>query len=281
MFLFSRLAPSSSFFDKIPAYESRMSNRHFCHCEKEPRQLNHRARLPSSPFPCSHLAHFRAPSIIPAWDVTAEYIRPIKHFTGSAGNHPKTHQDDTGTQNRGRRQNHKQAPLSPAYQSVSQSHQEGFNYFFPEDRVLSTHPELPAPTWPTESGLTEADAQRLCGHALYNSAVALGCVGLLDEVMEKALEMCVVDQQLKDERTWLGATVPLLENECERRVVQEEGRREELRDVRTLLRCPNLCSGNGQCTERGCMCFPGFGSYDCSQVSGESRRGKRMKKGLL
>ncbi|XP_060799492.1 von Willebrand factor D and EGF domain-containing protein [Neoarius graeffei] len=262
-----RLAPSSSFFDKIPAYESRMSFRHFCHCEKEPHQLNLRARLPSSPFSCSRLAHFRTPSIIPARDVTAEYIRPIKHFTGSAGNHAKAHQDDTETQNRGRLQDHKQAPFSPAYQSVSQSDQESFNYFFPEDQVLSTHPELPAPTWPTESGLTEVDAQQLCGHALYNSTVALGCVGLLDKVMEKALEMCVVDQQLKDERTWLGATVPLLENECERRVMQEEGRREELRDVFTFLRCPNLCSGNGQCTERGCMCFPGFGSYDCSQVS--------------
>ncbi|XP_017346605.2 von Willebrand factor D and EGF domain-containing protein [Ictalurus punctatus] len=265
-----RLAPSSSFFDKIPAYESGMSIRHFCHCEKEPHQSSLRGHLTSSSFPCSHLAHFRSPSIIPARDVTAQYIGPIKHFTGSARNRPKAQREDTGTQNRGRRQNHKQAPSSPAYQSVSQSDPEGFNYFFPEDQVLSTHPELPAPTWPTESGLTEADAQRLCGDALRNSTVALGCVGLLDEVMEKALEMCVVDQQLKDERAWLGATVPLLENECERRVVQEEGRREELRDILTFLRCPNLCSGNGQCTKRGCMCFPGFGSYDCSQVSDQT-----------
>lgn len=260
LFVSPRLAPSNSFFDKIPAHESRMSIRHFCHCEKEPRKSNLRVNLPPSSLPCSHLAHFRSPSIIPARDVTAEYIRPIKHFTGSARNRPKVQREDIGSQTRGRRQ------------SVSRSDPEIFSYFFPEDQVLSTHPESPAPTWPTESGLTEADAQRLCNDALRNSTVALGCVGLLDEVMEKALEMCVVDQQLKDERDWLGATLPLLENECERRVVQEQGRSEELRDAVTFLRCPNLCSGNGQCTERGCMCFPGFGSSDCSQVSGECRR---------
>lgn len=273
VFLFPRLAPSSSFFDKIPAYESRMSIRHFCHCAKEPHQSNLRAHLPSSSFPCSHLAHFRSPFIIPARDVTAEYIRPIKRLTDSARNHLKVQRQDTGTRTGGRRQNHRQAPSPFEYQSVSQSDSE-VNYFFPEDQVLSTHPELPAPTWPTESGLTEADAQRLCGDALHNSSVAHGCVGLLDDMIEKALEMCIVDQQLKDERTWLGATVPLLENECERRAVQEVERREELRDILTFLRCPNLCSGNGQCTERGCMCFPGFGSPDCSQVSGESRMGK-------
>lgn len=278
LFLFPRLAPNSSFFDKIPAYESRLSNRLFCHCQKEPRKSNFRALHPSSSFPCSHLAHFRSSSIIPARDVTGQYIRPIKHFTGSSRNHHKPQREDAGIKSNIRsRQNQKPAPSSLAHQSVSLSDPEGFSYFFPEDQVLSTHPELPAPTWPTESGMTEVDAQRLCADALHNSTVALGCVGLLDEVMQKALEMCVVDQQLKDERAWLGATLPLLENECERRVVQEEGKREELRDALSFLRCPNRCSGNGQCTERGCVCFPGFGSYDCSQVSGESRRGKRLK----
>ncbi|KAF5900616.1 von Willebrand factor D and EGF domain-containing protein, partial [Clarias magur] len=263
-----RLEPSSSFFDKIPAYENQMSIRPFCHCEKEPRQSNLTPNLPSSSFPCSHLTNFHSPSIIPSRDITAEYIRPIKPLTGSARNHRKAHQQATGSQDRGRYQNHKQASSANADQLVSQSHSE--SYFFPEDQVLSTHPELPAPTWPTESGLTEADAQRLCGDALHNSTVALGCVGLLDEVMEKALQMCVIDQQLKDERAWLVATLPLLENECERRVVQKNGRREELRDVLAFLKCPNLCNGNGQCTERGCMCFPGFGSYDCSQVSDQT-----------
>lgn len=274
MFVFLRLAPSSSFFDKIPSYDTKMINRRFCHCGKEPHNSNLMARLPSSSFPCPHLVHFHFPSLIPARDATAEYIRPIKHLTGSARNHPMVQREDTGSETRGRIQNYKQAPSSLAYHSVSQSDHEAISYFFPEDQVLSTHPELPAPAWPTESGLTEEDAQRLCNDALRNSTVSLACAGLLDDVMVKAMEMCVVDQQLKDDRDWLRATLPLLENECERRVVLEERRKEELspyRDALAFLRCPNHCSGNGQCTERGCMCFPGFGTYDCSQVSGESR----------
>lgn len=98
--------------------------------------------------------------------------------------------------------------------------------------------------------------------------MGLGCGRLLGEMLEQALEMCVIDQQLKDDQAWIGATVPLLENECERRVVEDVGRRKENQDVLASLRCPSLCSGNGQCTEWGCSCFPGFGSYDCSQVSG-------------
>lgn len=273
MFVFPRLAPRSSFFDKIPAYESRKSIRHFCHCEKE---SNLRVHLPSSFFPCSNLVHFRSPFIIPARDVTAEYTGPTKNFTANARNRPRVQHGDTDSQSKIRSrengQNDKQASSSVAYQSVNQSDPQSFTYLFPEDQVLSTHPELPAPTWPTESGLTGAEAQRLCAHALRNSTIALGCVGLLDAVIEEALEMCVVDQQLKDERTWLEATLPLLENECERRVVQERGRREDLRDILSFLRCPNLCSGNGQCTQHGCMCFPGFGSYDCSEISGKSRK---------
>ncbi|XP_046719270.1 von Willebrand factor D and EGF domain-containing protein isoform X1 [Silurus meridionalis] len=271
-----RLAPRSSFFDKIPAYERSPDSRHFCHCKRGQGQSNLRPHLPSSSSSCTHLAHFLSYFIIPARDVTAEYIRPNKHFTGNARNRPKVQRKNILTQTRGRRQNHKQASSSP-----SQSDPERFNYFFPEDQVLSTHPELPAPTWPTESGVTKAEAQRLCTNALRNSTVALGCAGLLDGVMEKALDMCVIDQQLKDERAWLGATVPLLENECERRVVQEEERKEELRDILALLRCPNHCSGNGQCTERGCMCFPGFGSYDCSQVSDQTPEIKELEGGGL
>lgn len=115
----------------------------------------------------------------------------------------------------------------------------------------------------------ELDARRLCEETLRNSAIGKGCRLLLGQVLEQAVEMCVTDQQLKDDHAWLDATVPLLENECERRVVEDVSRRKELKDVQTLLRCPSMCGGNGQCTEWGCSCFPGFGSYDCSRVSGE------------
>lgn len=83
--------------------------------------------------------------------------------------------------------------------------------------------------------------------------------------------MCVADLQLKDDLSWLNATLPLLENECERRLVEEGRREEEYQDVLAVLKCPNLCNGNGQCSEWGCVCFPGFGSYDCSVLSGRKQ----------
>ncbi|XP_062873417.1 von Willebrand factor D and EGF domain-containing protein [Trichomycterus rosablanca] len=267
-----RLAPRSSFFEKVPAYESMSSSRHYCRCDKDQGQSSHRAQ----PHLCSHSVRLRSPVIVPAVDVTLEY-RESALSPGNASKHGRTHEQNSGAQRlyrksnlsvRGRRQNHKQPD---SYQSLMrQSDFKSTNYFFPEDHIASTHPELPDPTWPTESGLTEADARRLCDAALRNSSVALNCIGLLDGVMEQALEMCVVDQQLKDDKAWLEATIPLLENECERRAVEEGGKKEKLQDVLAFLRCPNFCNGNGQCTDRGCTCFPGFGSYDCSQVSDQT-----------
>lgn len=104
--------------------------------------------------------------------------------------------------------------------------------------------------------------------------MALGCGRLLGRaIVSQAVAMCVSDLQLKDDQTWVGATLPLLENECERRLVEERGREEEHQDMLSFLKCPNLCNGNGQCSEWGCVCFPGFGSYDCSVISGKKRGG--------
>ncbi|XP_072547743.1 von Willebrand factor D and EGF domain-containing protein isoform X1 [Salminus brasiliensis] len=275
-----RLAPGTSFFNKVPPLERTPSSQHYCSCDRETHQSSPRAHPQVSSSSCSFLARLNSPSIIPALDVTAEYTSSREPFQQPPlppqrpRQNAQTRREGTrflsNTRSRGRRQNHKQASSSPAYQSLSQSTLEGVSYFFPEDHPGANQHELPPPTWPTESGLTELAARRLCEGALRNSTVGLGCGVLLVGVMEQALEMCVLDQQLKDDQAWLGATVPLLENECERRVLEEVGRSREISSILTFLRCPNLCSGNGQCTERGCTCFPGFGSYDCSQVSDET-----------
>lgn len=113
-----------------------------------------------------------------------------------------------------------------------------------------------------------------CQRAVANSSVALGCGRLLGPaIVSQAVAMCISDLQLKDDQTWVGATLPLLENECERRLVEERGREGEHQEMLSFLKCPNLCNGNGQCSEWGCVCFPGFGSYDCSVISGEKRGG--------
>ena len=227
------------------------------------------------------------PSVIPTLDVTAEYISSVELRKGDGDDRqplPPSRREDGGRtrasrdggapsqQQRGRsgRQTHRYISNSP-HQSLSQADLEGFTYFFPEDHeaaAAAAHPDSVL-TWPTPSGLTEQQAGAQCQQAVAGSGIASGCSRLLEEsLISRAVAMCVTDLQLKDELSWRNATLPLLENECERRLIEERRREDEYQDVLAVLKCPNLCNGNGQCSEWGCVCFPGFGSYDCSVLSG-------------
>lgn len=159
-------------------------------------------------------------------------------------------------------------------QSPNQAELEATAYFFPEDHEASARGPV-IPTWPTPSGMNELQASALCQQAVVNSSLATGCRHLLAEsFLVQAVSMCISDLQLKDEPSWLNATLPLLENECERRLVEKERSQQEHLEAVTLLRCPNMCNWNGQCSEWGCFCFPGFGSYDCSAISGRKSKQK-------
>ncbi|XP_042279137.1 von Willebrand factor D and EGF domain-containing protein isoform X1 [Thunnus maccoyii] len=292
-----RLPPGTSLFDAVPSSLSTLNPRKFCNCQAEPRLTSPQSRsqaVTSSDSACSHYGNVQLPSVIPTLDVTAEYIGSVELLRGE-GNRRQSlppglfsqHTQDAQPhergfssssrasrdgaaqqqqQRRGRRQSHRYISNSP-HQSLSQSDLEGFTYFFPEDHELAVHLDS-SPIWPTPSGLTEQQARAQCHQAVANSSIALGCRRLLEEtIVSRAAAMCVTDLQLKDDQSWLNATLPLLENECERRLVEERKREEEYMDVLAILKCPNLCNGNGQCSEWGCVCFPGFGSSDCSVLS--------------
>ncbi|KAF7650177.1 hypothetical protein LDENG_00130260, partial [Lucifuga dentata] len=296
-----RLPPGASLFDISLSYHSTLNPRKYCNCQSEPRLSSPRTRsqsASSSDSTCSHHGNIQLPNVIPSLDVTAEYISSVELFKGE-GNHrqqlppgsstPNTRAQDREArphqrgfprrtskdevsisarhqQRRGRRQPYHYIS-NPPYQSLSQSDLEGFTYFFPEDHEPQTHLDM-SPTWPTPSGMAEQQARAQCLLAVANSSIALGCRRLLGEaVVSGAVDMCVTDLQLKDEQSWLSATLPLLENECERRLAEERRQEEEHQDVLALLKCPSLCNGNGQCSEWGCVCFPGFVSYDCSVLS--------------
>uniref|UniRef100_A0AAY4ES42 VWDE protein n=1 Tax=Denticeps clupeoides TaxID=299321 RepID=A0AAY4ES42_9TELE len=258
------------------------SPRRFCLCEQESaRRSSSILRHHPSPGPsCSHLGIVRFSAIIPSLDVTAEHIssadraekpsvapaRSVRPANARRAGIRRKPQTRSHRPQRNRRQYIKPAS---SHRNLSPSDQKSLAYLFPEDLEEAGNPESSPPSWPTPSGMDEDQATSLCQQVVVNSSVGQGCGQLLEQTLTWVLEMCVKDLQLKDDVMWLEATLPLLENECERRLLEDGGkeRRQENQDVLRFLRCPNLCSGNGQCSERGCVCFPGFGSYDCSSES--------------
>ncbi|CAL8288019.1 unnamed protein product [Merluccius merluccius] len=264
----------------------------------------HSRPISSSDSNCTRRGIVELSSVIPSLDVTAEYIvsteihsdednrgrtlptgrlsqrnqgaSPASGTRGKGSDPPGTPRDGASPAsrypgNRGRRQSYRYVS-APPHESLSQADLEGLAYFFPEDHEPAPQPDSSSsnspPTWPTPSGLTQRQARVRCQRAVANSSIALGCRLLLGKAfVGRAVAMCVSDLQLKDDVAWLNATLPLLENECERRLVEERRNEGEYQEVVALLRCPGLCSGNGQCSDWGCVCFPGFGSYDCSTVS--------------
>ncbi|XP_069815448.1 von Willebrand factor D and EGF domain-containing protein isoform X1 [Dendropsophus ebraccatus] len=186
------------------------------------------------------------------------------------GNH-RTQSTESITKNRAKRQNYYEDLTTFPYQSLSQADLEGFSYFFPEDHSTDVPPEL-LPSWPTPSGMTHSYASAVCQQAVFNSSIGKLCAGFLEKRVMDVIDMCITDILLKDDLGWTEAGLSLLENECERRLLDfkyDRARNVQLPVEKIVqeLKCPNLCSSNGQCMDWGCACFHGYSSYDCSVFS--------------
>ncbi|OXB57367.1 hypothetical protein ASZ78_016484 [Callipepla squamata] len=189
--------------------------------------------------------------------------------------HSSLHRSQSVTSRRKRQSYYKYHPVF-LFQSLSQADLEGYRYFFPEDHTTDEDKKF-LPSWPTPSGLTESSALGLCQQAVANSTIGRACGGLLGRRTEDAVNICVKDLLLKDDLRWAEASLALLENECEKRVLEEINYNPQelqvfIESLLTALKCPSLCSGNGECMEWGCACFQGFGSYDCSILSGRWKK---------
>ncbi|XP_015248179.1 PREDICTED: von Willebrand factor D and EGF domain-containing protein [Cyprinodon variegatus] len=294
-----RLPAGGSLFDSVPARVNTPNTHRYCSCQAvplKPTQGSGSSHIFSDSTCSGHGLHFL--SFIPALDVTAEYISSMKlqkenetqqlavarsyRKLGKSTDMQGAFTDRASSAQLQNPRIKKTNPYTPtSLHQSSPSHPRSFLYFFPEDHESSFQPEAPL-KWPTPSGLTQSQAQAQCEQTVVNSSIAVGCRHLLGEpIISHAVAMCVADLQLKDEPSWLNATLALLENECERKLVEEGKRWEKHSDAVSILRCPNMCNGNGQCSEWGCVCFPGFGSHDCSELTDQIPEiTKLMKEGL-
>ncbi|XP_056287078.1 von Willebrand factor D and EGF domain-containing protein isoform X2 [Pseudoliparis swirei] len=284
-----RIAPGESLFDRTPPGPVQEVRRSFCQCQKGFVSSHPAGRGARNPFDsdCTARDDVDHTSVFPSMDTTVEYaaraereesIRDTSVFLA----HPlerrhlernadleldgELREDLLLRAGRPRRQASFEFRPVFAAQSLSQEDLDNLAYFFPEDHRAEARP-APRPQWPTPSGLTSAKALEVCHAALADSSVGAVCRGLLGRRLEEAVDLCVLDLQLKDDLGWEEALLPYLENECERRLLDNRTRRAtEVASsaVETALRCPNSCNGNGECTEWGCQCHPSHSFYDCS-----------------
>ncbi|KAJ8256218.1 hypothetical protein COCON_G00200820 [Conger conger] len=289
-----RIAPGESLFDTTPpAVEPEMRG-NFCRCQNGYSVPLHAAAgaegvfEPQASSPCVSRDHVDLTTLFPFVDVTSEYVGSTASLgerdlfelppDESLGPDPPRGKrspplvplrpNSKRPEPRAKRQSQPEFLPILGFQSLTQTDLESFTYFFPEDHQWASG-SAPLPVWPTPSGLTSAKALEICQQALANSTVGVVCRGPLGRRLDEALDLCVSDLQLKDDLAWEEGLLPFLENECERRLL-ENRTRGSLQlgglegHVLTALRCPNFCNGNGLCTQWGCQCFPGHSFYDCS-----------------
>ncbi|KAG7503824.1 von Willebrand factor D and EGF domain-containing protein-like [Solea senegalensis] len=301
-----RIAPGESLFDNTPRGTPQEFRRPFCQCQRGYGHSHHAGREirnlynPSAHGNCIAYDNVDYTSVFPSIDTTVEYIKSREGQEGildmSAFNshllerkHLQFHrenkqnsdsdlaldselgEDHLFSVSRQRRQVSFDFHTVFAAQSLNQADLENLAYFFPEDHLAEARPEV-QPQWPTPSGLTSAKALEVCQMALANSTVGTVCRGLLGRRLDEAVDLCILDLQLKDDLGWEEALLPYLENECERKLLENRTQRASevaaapgaSGEVVTALRCPNFCNGNGECTEWGCQCYPSYSFYDCS-----------------
>ncbi|KAL4635598.1 von Willebrand factor D and EGF domain-containing protein-like [Arapaima gigas] len=276
-----RIPEQQSLFVTSPPATRDKIQRNFCRCET----LNGTDDFTHRRAPARCLSHDNVDRtlIFAGVDVTARYTAGIEQDQESAeqtdgDRSPRWYRgpsvavndtDPSGLRTEGK----------PKGQDQNQSRRRtelgSLSYRFPLDQQPPGQPPQ-QPSWPSPSGLTASRALEMCRLALVRSTVGVACREMLEHQLDEAVKLCLLDLQLKDDASWASSLALFLENECERKLLENRPRlalnpRGAARGpggVLSTLRCPSFCSGRGQCTDTGCRCVPGYTHHDCSVAVG-------------
>ncbi|GFR90472.1 von Willebrand factor D and EGF domain-containing protein, partial [Elysia marginata] len=118
---------------------------------------------------------------------------------------------------------------------------------------------FPLPTWPTNSGLTKDEAEKVCRAVMEASVSLKACGQLLGELtLNLVIEDCVTDVQILDDIEWAITIIVEIQTLClaEAEVsgpIGDDGQQTVLLGIIDNL-CPGDCSGHGNCTAGTCTC---------------------------
>ncbi|XP_033115335.1 von Willebrand factor D and EGF domain-containing protein-like isoform X2 [Anneissia japonica] len=247
-------------FNNLQEHKKYPKRKHFCNCEKPP------GSTLTPEHKCSRYDDVIRTNLINSKDITAKF---------KAKSSEPRHKRSLTLQNE--HDLHQFTPLiqhETVFDLTDGNTTNDEYYFYPDDNYSDLRPVNP--TWPTPTGITQSQAAHICEKKLgqSNSNLASLCSETLGTEMyiEDAIAICVADLQLTDDFRWDSYAYTLIENECERALLEnqtlwtqnDDTSRNHISSLQKSLNCPYNCSGNGKCTSLGCDCDDGFSTIDCS-----------------
>nr|QNH72448.1 toxin candidate TRINITY_DN18372_c0_g1_i2.p1 [Ceriantheomorphe brasiliensis] len=124
------------------------------------------------------------------------------------------------------------------------------------------------------STITRAEAEKMCGDAIFQSQVGKACLKLnkFKNRMDTMKINCIFDVQASDDPTVVASSTNTLVESCMFEAVSNPENHVNGKPPTDILDniCENDCSGHGTCNKGKCTCDAGYASQDCSIKMGEA-----------